>query len=178
MGNASAMFSVDLIGSVHVVNAFEGIMAPGGSAVLVASMAGRAMPAGDATMHAMLDDPLAEGAIEAFIGSPQVGGDSGLAYAWSKRGVVRLASRLAAPWGRRGLRINSVSPGSIDTPMGQLELAAQPMMSGMLEQTPAGRLGRPDEIAAVIDFLLSDDASYVTGTDVLIDGGIMAAITS
>jgi NAD(P)-dependent dehydrogenase (short-subunit alcohol dehydrogenase family) len=62
--------------------------------------------------------------------------------------------------------------------MGQLELAAQPMMSGMLEQTPAGRLGRPDEIAAVIDFLLSDDASYVTGTDVLVDGGIMAAITS
>ena len=60
--------------------------------------------------------------------------------------------------------------------MGQRELAAEPMISSMIEQTPAGRAGRADEIASVIEFLLSEGASYVTGTDVLVDGGIIAAL--
>jgi NAD(P)-dependent dehydrogenase (short-subunit alcohol dehydrogenase family) len=64
-----------------------------------------------------------------------------------------------------------VSPGIIDTGMGRQEFDAQPVMQVMLDNTPAGRLGRPEEIAAVVAFLVSDDASFVTGIDILADGG-------
>lgn len=176
MGSALAVFGVDLVGPALVVDAFGEVIAPGGAAVLVASMAARFAPEPTPDMGALLLDPLAEGVGEAFIASPLVGDHPGLAYAWAKRGVVQLAARTATLWGRRGVRINSVSPGTIDTPMGQRELAAEPMMSSMLEQTPAGRPGAADEIASVIEFLLSDGASYMTGTDVLVDGGIVAAL--
>ncbi len=71
---------------------------------------------------------------------------------------------------------NSVSPGIIDTGMGRQEFDAQPIMQVMLDNTPAGRLGRPEEIAAVVGFLTSDAASFVTGIDVLVDGGCLEGL--
>jgi NAD(P)-dependent dehydrogenase (short-subunit alcohol dehydrogenase family) len=67
--------------------------------------------------------------------------------------------------------VNSVSPGLIDTGMGRQEFEAQPMMQVMLDNTPVGRLGQPDEVAALVAFLVSDDASFISGVDILIDGG-------
>jgi NAD(P)-dependent dehydrogenase (short-subunit alcohol dehydrogenase family) len=67
--------------------------------------------------------------------------------------------------------VTSVSPGLIDTPMGRQELEQQPVMAEMLAATPLGRLGRPDEPAAVAAFLVSDAATFVSGVDVLVDGG-------
>ena len=69
--------------------------------------------------------------------------------------------------------MNSLAPGIIDTPMGRQELEQQPVMRTMLEQVPLGRLGGADEVAAAAAFLLSDDASFVSGIDVLVDGALM-----
>jgi NAD(P)-dependent dehydrogenase (short-subunit alcohol dehydrogenase family) len=97
-----------------------------------------------------------------------------LAYAWSKKGVQLEAAKAAVIWGPRGGRVVSLSPGLIDTPMGRLEFANQPTMKSMVENTPLGRQGRADELAAVAAFLLSDDASYVSGVDLLVDGALGA----
>ncbi len=99
--------------------------------------------------------------------------DSGFAYAVAKRGVIRAAGRAAVRWGRRGGRVNSLAPGLIDTPMGRQELEQQPIMKEMLERTPLGRVGDPREVAAVVAYLVSDAASFISGIDVLVDGGMI-----
>jgi len=175
MGDAARMFTVDLVGRVRVVAAFEPVMARGGAAVLSASMAPHLLATGsDPDLDAISVDPLANAAAARFATAPR----SPVTRPWPMPG--RSAGSYASrPPGRAGApRINTVSPGSIDTPMGRQELAVQPAMRSMLDRTPAGRLGREDDIAAAVEFLLSDDATYITGTDLLVDGGLMATITS
>jgi NAD(P)-dependent dehydrogenase (short-subunit alcohol dehydrogenase family) len=102
--------------------------------------------------------------------------DTGLAYSLAKRGVIRAVGRAAVRWGRRGGRLNSVAPGLIDTPMGRQELEQQPMMQHMFERTPLGRFGEAREVAAVVAFLVSDAASFVSGIDVLVDGAMIQGL--
>ena len=128
----------------------------------------------DADQEALLRDPLAPDFLERAVTA--AGDDSGFAYALAKVGVIRAAGRAAVRWGALGGRVCSVSPGLIDTPMGRQELAQQEAMQGMLAAIPIGRVGEPDEVAAVATYLLSDTASFVSGIDVLVDGGMVQGL--
>jgi NAD(P)-dependent dehydrogenase (short-subunit alcohol dehydrogenase family) len=176
MGDWRRMFQIDLVGTALVVEALRPLAGAGSAAVCFASMAAHLMPAAaDPAADALLDDPLAPDFLDRLAASYD-GADPGLAYGTAKRGVIRLVGRESVAWGRLGARICSISPGTIDTPMGQQEMAEQPFMATLLEHTPLGRLGRAQELANVVAFLLSDEASYMTGCDLLVDGGTVPGL--
>ena len=133
-------------------------------------------------VDALLDDPLAADLIpklEALLretGGEQPGyGFAVRAYGASKRGMLRLVERTAVDWAGRGARVLSVSPGPTLTPMGRAELAGNPLAVAAASATPLGPVGRPADIAAAVDFLTSDSAGYITGCDLRVDGGTVAA---
>jgi NAD(P)-dependent dehydrogenase (short-subunit alcohol dehydrogenase family) len=178
MAEARRVLEVDLIGSVRITDALFPLAGPGSSAILIGSIAGysEVKPAAET----LLDDPLAEGflaAVEQALDGPL---DSATAYVLAKKGVMRLAERLAIPWGRRGGRTVALMPGLIEGPMGQLELKSQPIMPVMAEVTPVQRPGqqlpgRPEDIASTVAFLISDGAAFISGCDIRVDGGLVGA---
>jgi NAD(P)-dependent dehydrogenase (short-subunit alcohol dehydrogenase family) len=178
MADAATVLDVDLAGSVRITDALFPLVNPGSSAILIGSIAGYSdVPA---TVEPLLDDPLADGflaAVEAALGQEL---DSATAYVLAKRGVTRLAERLATPWGKMGGRTVAISPGLIDTPMGRLELDRQEIIPVMIEVTPVKRPdrplpGRPEDIAAAVAFLESDAAAFISGCDIRVDGGLVGA---
>jgi NAD(P)-dependent dehydrogenase (short-subunit alcohol dehydrogenase family) len=164
------ILEINLTGTARVLRAFEEKLETGSVALCIASIAARRVKAA-AEVHAALADPLDGDVVARLRAAGLPVDDRSAAYGLSKYGVMALVERLAPAWGRRGGRILSLSPGVIDTPMGRRAVAELPQVRDAIPTWPIPRLGQPEEIAAVAAFLLSPAASYMTGSDVLVDGG-------
>lgn len=170
-GTARKILEVDLVGAALVERVMVE-MAPAGSAAIFISSVSAHLARPDAATAALLEQPLSANFLDQIIAALGTEADRGRAYSLAKWGVNRMCRVRAPDWGRRKARIISLSPGLITTPMGEKEFKNQPVKSQMLVQTPLGRQGEISEIADVVHFLASDSASFITGTDILVDGGL------
>ncbi|MBV9842290.1 MAG: SDR family oxidoreductase [Sphingomonadaceae bacterium] len=166
------------VGTARLLGAIEPLLQPGAVAVLIASMAAHMAPV-LADVDAILDDPLAADfldcigkVIDRLADHKDPRGPAIVSYGLSKRMVMRMCEHRAALWARNGARIVSISPGTIWTPMGRKEAEENPTAARVVAATPAARWGTVMDIAAAARFLISDSASFVTGTDLRIDGGV------
>jgi NAD(P)-dependent dehydrogenase (short-subunit alcohol dehydrogenase family) len=179
MADWRRVMDVNLVATEKLLRAIEPRLVPGSVAVLIASAAGY-VPSGVPDASAILADPLAPdfiarigGEIERLANGNAVAA-SGLSYLLSKLGVLEMVERRGHRWGAKGARIASISPGLILTPMGRRELDFLPAAGDMDQAVSVGRSGRAMDIALAARFLLSDEASFITGSDLKVDGGSIA----
>ena len=102
------------------------------------------------------------------------GGAHAPAYTASKGGVAQLSKSLAGKWGADGIRVNTIAPGWIETPMTEAIRGDRVREPAILSRTPLGRWGKPSEVGALVSWLLSDEASFITGGLYTVDGGYSA----
>ncbi|MBI2056059.1 MAG: SDR family oxidoreductase [Candidatus Sungbacteria bacterium] len=108
-------------------------------------------------------------------GQTGVGIAGGAHYTASKGGIIGMTETLAIEWAPLGINVNAIGPGAIDTPMMQAAQLPKEAMDAMLARIPLRRIGKPEEISAMVVFLASEEASYITGATFYVDGGWLAA---
>jgi NAD(P)-dependent dehydrogenase (short-subunit alcohol dehydrogenase family) len=168
--------AVDVVGTALVLDAFEPCVQPGTVAICIASMAGTMTELPADVLLALATTPTAGLAALPVLDPATL--DVGSAYGIAKRANQVRVQAASLAWGTRGGRVVSISPGVISTAMGQAELSGPfgDVMRDMIERSGTGRIGTADDIAAVVEFLAGPAASFITGTDILVDGGVIAAL--
>ncbi|HEX7857551.1 MAG TPA: SDR family oxidoreductase [Sphingobium sp.] len=174
-GSFDAIISVNLIGAAAIAGAFQRFMASGGCGLFISSSAAHMRDVPD-PLWPLLDNPLREGFLAGLRDALGEKANAPEAYSLSKAALNRMCQRRAAEWGRRGLRILSLSPGFIATPMGAEAYKHSQAKRDMFDAIPLQREGTMLEIANVVEFLVSDRASFLSGTDILVDGGMIGAL--
>jgi NAD(P)-dependent dehydrogenase (short-subunit alcohol dehydrogenase family) len=173
----AAILSVDVYGTAVVLEEFGNIMARGGSGVVIASQSGHRLGALTNEQNKLLATTPADQLLSLPMLQLDQVKDTLHAYQLSKRGNALRVMAEAVRWGKRGARINSISPGIIITPLAKDELTG-PRGEGyrrMIELCPVGRAGTPDEVANVAALLMGPEGTFITGSDFLMDGGVTAS---
>jgi NAD(P)-dependent dehydrogenase (short-subunit alcohol dehydrogenase family) len=175
--SAATILRVDLYGTALALEEFGNVIAPGGSGVVIASQSGHRLPPLTAEQNkALATTPVEELLGLAFLQPDQVT-DPLNAYQIAKRANSLRVMAEAVRWGKRGARVNTISPGIVMTPLARDELTG-PRGAGyrkMIEGSAAGRAGTPDEVGTVGALLMGPDGGFITGSDILMDGGVTAA---
>jgi NAD(P)-dependent dehydrogenase (short-subunit alcohol dehydrogenase family) len=173
----ATILHVDLYGTALVLEEFGHVIASSGSGVVIASQSGhRLLPLTVEQNKALATTPVEE-LLDLPLLQPDQVTDSLHAYQISKRGNALRVMAEAVRWGRRGARVNTISPGIIITPLAKDELTG-PRGEGyrrMIELSAAGRAGTPDEVGNLAALLMGPDGGFITGSDFLMDGGVTAA---
>lgn len=178
MAGPETILKVNALGTINITEAFYAVAAEGFAMVNVASMAAYLLPAFLIPRRIYpyaLTDPetfLKKTAFRCRL-MPKELYRNGMAYSISKNFVMWYCKISAAKFGQKGARILSVSPGTFDTEMGRLEEKSGSLE--LLKKAALRRAGRPEEIAELLAFCAGDKASYITGVDILCDGGVVAA---
>jgi NAD(P)-dependent dehydrogenase (short-subunit alcohol dehydrogenase family) len=171
------ILNVDLYGTALVLEEFGNVIARGGAGVVIASQSGHRLPPLTVEQNrALATTPVEELLGLSFLQPDQVT-DSLHAYQLSKRGNSLRVMAEAVRWGKRGARVNTISPGIIITPLAKDELTG-PRGEGyrrMIQVSAAGRAGTPDEVGTVGALLMGPDGGFITGSDFLMDGGVTSA---
>lgn len=175
MGDFGAIVRVNLTGVALVAESLLPHAATGSAAILISSLGGHHLRLPDA-VERLLRAPTDPALVEKLAAELGDQATPPTAYAVSKHGLMAYCRGQAAAWGARGARIVSLSPGMIATPMGALEFENSPRKRQLYERTPLQREGTMLEIADAIEFLASDKASFITGTDLLVDGGLAGTL--
>ena len=173
----ATILKIDLYGTALVLEEFGNVIARGGAGIVIASQSGHRLP----PLSVEQNKALATTPVEELLGLPflqpdQVR-DSLHAYQIAKRGNSLRVMAEAVRWGKRGARVNTISPGIIITPLAKDELTG-PRGEGyrrMIEVSAAGRAGTPDEVGTVGALFMGPDGGFITGSDILMDGGVTAA---
>lgn len=176
MADAAKIFKINAVGTINIDEAFGAVMGEGGCILNVASMSAYMLPEANVPRQiyalALTDLAAFEGAASQMLEKVPEEQSAGMAYTVSKNFVIWYTAKMAVRYGKKGIRVVSISPGTFKTPMGETEgeEAASFALAGAL-----GRMGEPEEIAKMMAFMVSDDCSYLTGVDILYDGGSIAS---
>jgi NAD(P)-dependent dehydrogenase (short-subunit alcohol dehydrogenase family) len=173
----ATILKVDLYGTALVLEEFGNVVARGGAGVVIASQSGHRLSA----LTPEENKALAMTPVEELLALPMLQPDQVKdplhAYQVSKRGNALRVMAEAMRWGKRGARVNTISPGIIITPLAKDELSG-PRGEGyrrMMDLCPVGRAGTPDEVGNVGALLMGPDGAFITGSDFLMDGGVTAS---
>jgi NAD(P)-dependent dehydrogenase (short-subunit alcohol dehydrogenase family) len=172
-----AILKVDLYGTAILLEVFGSVVAEGGSGVVIASQSGHRLPPLPVEQSKALATTPVEELLQLDFLQPGQVKDTLHAYQLAKRGNALRVMAEAVRWGKRGARLNTISPGIIITPLAKDELTG-PRGEGyrrMIDLSPAKRPGTPDEVANVAALLMGPDGGFISGSDILIDGGVTAS---
>lgn len=178
MAPVKKVLEVDLYGSAVVFEEFGKVIAPGGAGLIISSMAGHMMRQLPAEVEKQLAQVPADDLLALPCLQEQAIPNTLVAYMVAKRANFLRVQAEAVNWGERGARVNAISPGIIVTPLAAHELNSEigHIYQAMVEASPSKRMAPPEEIAIAASFLLGPDAGFITGSDLLIDGGVIAAM--
>src|SRR5208337_2526998 len=173
----ATILAVDMYGTAVVLEEFGNVIAKGGAGVVIASQSGHRLGALSPEQNAALATTPADQLLALPMLRPDRVKDSLHAYQLSKRGNSLRVMAEAVRWGKRGARVNTISPGIVITPLAKDELTG-PRGEGyrrMIELCPVGRAATPDEVGTVGALLMGPDGAFITGSDFLMDGGVTAS---